>query len=420
MLRYIYSFLFYLATPLLLVRVAYKTHKSHNYYKRWRERFGIFKAPKQKGAIWIHAVSVGETMAAVPLIKRLQEQYAKPIYITTMTPTGSERVKAIFESSVYHTYIPYDLPFSVKRFLNKVQPCALIIMETELWPNYLHHCKKRNIPILVANARLSEKSKKGYKKLSYLTKSMLNQINIIAAQNQSDADRFIELGALKNKVKVTGSMKFDINIAASVHEKASVFRDLWGAERLVWVAASTHEGEEDIILQAYKQVKSRLSNVLLALIPRHPERFDKVAQLYKKQGFSVVKRSTGKSCSAETDVFIGDSMGELLAQFAACDVAFVGGSLMPIGGHNLLEPAALGKAAITGPYVFNFHEITKMLIDAGAVSKVNNADELARDVIDLLTHHDKRVQAGQHGFKVVEQNKGAVEAHLELFKSFNI
>jgi len=417
MFRYIYSVLFYLAIPFLLLRLIYKTHKSHSYYKRWRERFGIFKAPKQKGAIWIHSVSVGETMAAVPLIKRLQELYAKPIFITTMTPTGSERVKAIFESSVYHTYIPYDIPFAVKRFLNKVQPSALIIMETELWPNYLYHCQKRNIPVLLANARLSEKSKKGYQRLKHLTQSMLKQVNIIAAQNQSDANRFIELGAPKDHVNVTGSMKFDINIAASVHEKASVFRELWGEDRLVWVVASTHEGEDELILEAFKQVKSRLSNVLLAIIPRHPERFEKVAQLCKKQNFKVVKRSSGKACTSDTEIFIGDSMGELLAQFAACDVAFVGGSLVPVGGHNLLEPAALGKVAITGPHVFNFTEITKMLLDAGAVTMIHNSDELARDVIAFLTDHDKRVEAGQRGLKVVEQNKGAVEAHLKLFQN---
>ena len=211
-------------------------------------------------------------------------------------------------------------------------------------------------------------------------------------------------------------MKFDINIAASVQEKASVFRALWGHDRLVWVVASTHEGEEEQVLKAFKQVKQRLSGVLLVLVPRHPERFEKVTQLCKKHGYHVVKRSKNKACTSETEVFIGDTMGELLAQYAACDVAFVGGSLMPIGGHNLLEPAALGKPAITGPYVFNFAEITKMLIDAGAVTMINNADELARDVIGFLANHEKRVHAGQKGLEVVEQNKGAVEAHLQLFK----
>jgi len=417
MLRKIYSLLFYIAVPFLLIRLFVKSKKNRSYYKRWRERFGIFKAPDKKGAIWVHAVSVGETMAAIPLIKYLRTQYNKPIIITTMTPTGSERVNAIFESSVFHVYIPYDFPIAVKKFLNKIQPCAAIIMETELWPNYLHYCANMHIPVMLANARLSEKSKQGYQRFPKLTKTMLSQINIIAAQTKRDADRFIELGTPKENIIITGSMKFDISIAASVYEKASVFRNLWGQDRLVWVAASTHEEEEEQIINAFDQVKARLPHVLLVLVPRHPERFDKVAQLCKKQGYKVMKRSKNKPCTSETDIFIGDSMGELLAQFAACDVTFIGGSLMPVGGHNLLEPAALGKAAITGPHVFNFTEITRMLMNAGAATMVQNADELARDVITFLTHHDKRVEAGQKGLQVVEQNKGAVESHLALFQS---
>lgn len=417
MRRYLYSLLFYLAVPFLLVRLLLKSLQNPFYRRRLLERFGYFKVPSEmQGAIWIHAVSVGETIATIPLIKHLQAVCNKPIVLTTTTPTGSERVQAIFETSVFHVYLPYDLPFAVKRFLRLIKPAVGILMETELWPNYLYYCHAQHIPVFLANARLSEKSMRGYRLFPTLTRTMLSQINCIAAQSKQDALRFIALGADSNNVKITGSMKFDIHVPASIQEKGTVFRRLWGEERPVWIAASTHEGEEELILNALKQIKLQLPHILLVLVPRHPERFDKVAQLCQKRGFRVIKRSENKACTLETDIFLGDSMGELLAQYAGSDLAFVGGSLVPVGGHNLLEPAALGKAAMTGPHVFNFLEITQLLANAGAVVIVSAVMDVVNEVISFLTDPQKLAAAGAEGKQVVLQNKGAVKAHGQLLE----
>ena len=372
--------------------------------------------------LWIHAVSVGETQAALPLIKALQQRYPHlTLVVTTTTPTGSARVRAALGDTVFHVYAPYDLPGAVQRFLRRVRPRVAIIMETELWPNLIHGCQQRGIPVMVANARLSARSAAGYQRVAGLTREALQNITMIAAQAQADAQRFITLGADPARVRVTGNIKFDIALATDLPQHAAALRHTWGAHRPVWIAASTHanstDSEDEQVLSAFAAVRLALPDALLILVPRHPERFAKVTALCRKAGYNVRLRSEQKPCDASTDIYIGDSMGELMLLYAASDVAFVGGSLIPHGGHNLLEPAALGIPVITGPHTFNFADISRMLIQADAARQVNNAAELATAVITFLQNNDLRRTTGEKGQQMIEQNRGALERLLIILKT---
>jgi len=418
-MRYIYNILLYLLIPFILLRLLWRSLKSPGSRKRWNERFGFFAIPKnyQHGLI-IHAASVGETIAAVPLIRQLQKIYSDlPITVTTMTVTGSQQVRKSLQNSVFHVYVPYDLPDAVQRFFNKIKPKMLIIMETELWPNLLHYAHTKQIPILLANARLSEKSAQGYAKIKKFTAKMLQNINQIAAQSQSDANRFIKLGMPQDRVNITGNIKFDISLHPRIQEAGESLRQQLGANRSVWIAASTHEGEEEIILAAFKQIKNQLPNCLLILVPRHPERFASVATLCKKLGFNIVLRSANESCDATTDIFIGDTMGELMKFYAATDVAFVGGSLVPIGGHNFLEPAILTLPIISGTHVFNFTEIARLLTEKHALILVKTAPDLAAQVISFFANQQLRQKFGENAKAVVNTNRGAMEKHIHLIRT---
>lgn len=414
-MRPIYSLILYLLTPLVLLRLAWRGLRAPEYWKRWPERFGFFSAPQLNETIWIHAVSVGEFQAALPLIKALQARYPDvKMVVTTTTPTGSVRVQAALGDTVFHVYAPYDLPGAVRRFLRRIRPRVAIIMETELWPNLFHGCHARDIPLILANARLSERSAAGYRRIAGLTRQTLCNITAVAAQTQDDARRLISLGADAARVHVTGNIKFDINIPASLHEQAVALRQEWGAERPVWIAASTHEGEDEQVLEAFAAVRQALPDALLVLVPRHPERFPRVAALCRKQGYEVVLRSEQRQCSATTAVFVGDSMGELMLFYAASDVAFIGGSLVATGGHNMLEPAALGIPVITGPHTFNFAEISRMLLNAGAARQVDGATQLAEVVTAYLKDNDLRHAAGEKGRHLVEQNRGALMKLVDI------
>ena len=417
-MRYLYNILFYLAIPFILLRLGLRSRKAKAYGKRWRERFAYIDVPAEsQGGLWVHAVSVGEVLAAVPLVKAIRQHYPDlPIVMTTMTPTGSARVKANFADNIFHAYVPYDLPPVIKRFLNKLKPRAVMILETELWPNILHQCQQRHIPVMMANARLSEKSFTGYVKFPKLTQAMLHAITILAVHAQADADRFIKLGIEPNKVSVTGSIKFEIKVPASILEQAQVLRNSLGQNRPIWIAASTHQGEDEQILAAHKRVLQTLPDVLLILVPRHPERFTSICQLAIKEGFNTIRRSTSNVCTKDVQVFVGDTMGELMLFFAASDLAFVGGSLVDTGGHNLLEPASLGLASITGPSYFNFLDVTKMLLKSKAVLQINDVSELAQQVLRLLQDSSVRTEMGERGRQVIEQNRGALAAHLSLLE----
>lgn len=387
------------------------------YFRRWNERFGIKPAPSsQQPVIWVHAVSVGEVEAARPLIKALQADYTNhQILITTMTPTGSDRVLSLYGDKVLHCYLPYDLPFSIRRFLKTARPALGIIMETELWPNLIHHAHALAIPMVLANARLSARSAAGYQRVSKLSRSMLQHFKLIAAQSQEDRQRFIALGAHPDQVHAVGNLKFEISLPASLNEEAEALRGIWG-NRPVLIAASTHEGEDEIVLNASRRIRADFPDLLLILVPRHPERFDKVAALSQRAGFKILRRSDNGMCSRDIQVLVVDTMGELPLFYGTADIAFVGGSLVPRGGHNLLEPAALGRAVLIGPHYFNFNEISRQFLDAGAAIQTDNSEALAETVIDLLKNPQKRAAMGQAGQNLIKRSQGASKRLLNLIK----
>ncbi|MEJ1355784.1 MAG: lipid IV(A) 3-deoxy-D-manno-octulosonic acid transferase [Candidatus Sedimenticola sp. (ex Thyasira tokunagai)] len=415
-MRYIYTLLLILSLPVVILRLLIRSLKAPEYRNRLLERFGQFSSLDIEQSIWIHSVSVGETQAAEPLIKALMEKYPDlPIVVTTTTPTGSARVNALFGSKVYHTYFPYDLSFSIHSFVRHTKPRLLIMMETEIWPNLLAICSKKGIPTILANARLSERSAKGYARFGSFARETFGYIGLVAAQAPADAERFLGLGVPSGQVRVTGSIKFDLRLPASLREQADVLRRQWG-DRSVWVAASTHEGEDEQVLEAHRLVMQQQPDALLVLVPRHPERFDRVAALCVSEGFSLARRSASEPCGEAVSVFLGDTMGELTLFLGAADVAFVGGSLVATGGHNVLEPAALGVPVVFGPHMFNFEAISRMLLAEEAAVEVVSAHELAVTVSSWLGDASERTRIGENGGRMVESNRGALERLLSLIE----
>ncbi|MES9963878.1 MAG: lipid IV(A) 3-deoxy-D-manno-octulosonic acid transferase [Candidatus Sedimenticola sp. 20ELBAFRAG] len=413
-MHFIYSIILIVFLPLVLLRLLWRGMRSPAYLKRWGERFGYLKHLDLDNSIWIHTVSVGEAQAAEPMVNLLKGRYPEmPIVMTTTTPTGSDRVKKLFGNTVHHAYFPYDLPFAVNGFLRRTNPRLLVMMETEIWPNLLAVCNRRGIPTVLANARLSERSAQGYSRFGRFSREIFGHISVAAAQAPADAERLLGLGVPSDRVRVTGSIKFDIRMPASLHERAEVLRRQWG-ERPVWVAASTHEGEDELVLDAHKRVLERLPDALLVLVPRHPERFDRVAALCLKNDFSIIRRSSGATCDSGIEVFLGDTMGELTLFLAAADTAFVGGSLVPTGGHNVLEPAALGVPAVFGPHMFNFAIISSMLLTEDAAAQVVDEVQLAEVVLRWLSDASERTRVGENGRAVVEVNRGALDRLMSI------
>lgn len=408
--RIFYNLLFYAALPAITLRLLWRAKKAPAYKKRVSERFAFKLSAIKPNGIWIHAVSVGESIAAAPLINALIEAHPElPITVTCMTPTGSERIKALFGDRVQHCYMPYDAPCIAKRFIKKICPKLAIIMETELWPNHIYYCRKRNIPVVLANARLSERSAKGYARFPKLTRPMLASLNWIAVQTAAEAKRFIELGATPSHVTTIGSIKFDLNIDPELIRKAEQLRKEWHTtDRPTWIAASTHEGEDEIILEAHRQLLAQHPNALLILVARHPERFHDIYELSTKH-FTTIKRTDQVPIKEETQVLVGDTMGELLFLYALADIAFVGGSLVNNGGHNVLEPITLHKPVITGPYLFNFQEITSQLNAEQALAIVHNSQELFLQLKKLIENPDIVLQMIQGGNNVVQRNQGALQ-----------
>lgn len=417
MARLIYSVLFYLLLPLIILRLLFRGLKSSGYRSRWAERLGLVASTADKRIIWLHAVSVGETLAAAPLVRALQEQYPQHrLLVTCMTPTGSERIQAVFGDSVEHCYAPYDMPDALSRFLATVNPEILIIMETELWPNTIAACHRRNIPVVLANARLSQKSALGYSRVKPLVKPMLESMTAVVAQHHDDGARFIDLGLPGSVLSISGNIKFDLTLDAPLKQYAQQLGTQWrGAEgRLIWLAASTHRGEDEIILQAMSQIKAGMEvPPLLVLVPRHPERFDQVAELCTSAGYTLARHSKADA-TAGVDILLGDTMGELMAFYGACDIAFVGGSLVPTGGHNMIEPAAWGVPILTGPHLFNFAEASRLLLEAEAMQVCDNADSLAQHCIGLLNNQQQRQTMGDAGLNVAEDNRGALDRLLAV------
>ncbi|MGL5990844.1 MAG: lipid IV(A) 3-deoxy-D-manno-octulosonic acid transferase [Plesiomonas sp.] len=416
--RALYSLLLYLIQPLIWLRLFLRGQKAPAYRQRWSERYALCMTRRAKlpsGGILLHSVSVGETLAAIPLVRALQSRYpALPITITTMTPTGSERVTATFGQQVSHCYLPYDLPDVMARFYRHLQPVLVVVMETELWPNMIHQAHQRGIPLIVANARLSERSAKGYGKIRSLMAQTLPEITQIAAQTTDDGARFIQLGLPKSHLTITGSIKFDISVSPELHVQSQQLRQQWAAQRLVWIAASTHQGEESLILQAHQALLHTHPDLLLIIVPRHPERFAEVIAQTVGTGLSCITRSSGDIPTSATHVVIGDSMGELMLLYGIADIAFVGGSLIERGGHNPLEPAAHGIPIIMGPHRFNFKEIGEKLTTAQTLTTVSDAHSLTTTLQQLLQDSALRTTQGHNALAVLKQNQGALERLLQV------
>jgi 3-deoxy-D-manno-octulosonic-acid transferase len=411
----LYSLAMYLLLPAALLRLLWRSIRAPAYRLRWGERIGVYPDDLRPAAVWVHAVSVGEVQAALPVIRGILERHpGLGLAVTTTTPTGSRRVRDLLGERVQHLYMPYDLMPVLGRFLNRLQPQLAVVMETEIWPNMLRACRDRGIPVVLANARLSARSAAGYARFGGLARRALQGFAVIAAQSEDDARRFLALGAEPGRVRVTGSVKFDVAVPASLRDRSEAVRRLWGGLRPAWVAGSTHEGEEEMVLSAHGQIRSAIHDALLVLVPRHPERFDRVASLVRRRGLSLVARTEDRPCEGETAVFLGDTMGELTVFLAAADAAFIGGSLVPVGGHNLLEAAAAGVPVAVGPHTFNFARITELLVERGAALRVTDSEDLARVMIGWLRDATERARVGEQGRTVVEQNRGAVQRLLGL------
>ncbi|CAH6795889.1 KDO transferase [Vibrio chagasii] len=416
LIRLIYTLILSLASPLLLYGLYKSKPGKPSFGKRWKEHFGITPQVQGKSPIWIHAVSVGESIAATPIIKQLKLRNPnQAIIVTTTTSTGAEQIDKLGDL-VEHRYMPIDFSWCVRGFLKSVQPKQMLIMETELWPNTLHCVAKAGIPISVLNARLSERSCQRYAKFQPVFNLLAKKLSQVLCQYPSDAERFVRLGLDKASVHVTGSIKFDIEVSAEQVERGKAWRKQIGFERDVWIAASTHQGEDDVVLDAHKQLIKDNPNALLIIVPRHPERFNQVAELAKQHGFNTITRTSQQRLTSDVEVYIADTMGEMLVLLGGADVCFMGGSLVgdKVGGHNLLEPAALKLPLLNGPSYFNFSEITDKLLEAKAVTICQNSNEIAGQLKELFTQPSLRKDRGLAAYQVVEQNRGALDNTLQL------
>lgn len=422
MTRNIYTFLLYLLLPFTPLKLLWRGRKQPEYLEYWRERYGFYTLKLQQPVIWLHCVSVGETRAAEPLIKALLQQYPHhQILLTHTTPTGRATSEQLFGNSVARVYLPYDLPFAVNRFLMQFKPVVGVLMETELWFNLIAICKQQGIPLLLVNARLSEKSALGYAKLGRLLRQSLSDLSAVAAQSTQDAQRLQQLGA--NNVSVMGNLKFDVAPHEDAMALGELLRNKLGKDRPIFLAASTRDGEEAIILEAV--AKANVPNLLTIIVPRHPQRFDEVAELIKKQGASFARRSAlSDEFSAESialkslNYLLGDSMGEMFTYYASCDVAFIGGSLLPLGGQNLIEACSMGKPVLIGPHTFNFTQATEMAIAAGAALRVTDADDLAHSILHLLADTAQKNVMSAAALHFTAASRGATQRALLLLQQY--
>jgi len=407
-LRALYSLLLLLLLPVILLVLW-----ARGFGKQLSERFGRVSVDVDR-VIWLHAASVGEVNAAVPLIEELREKYSGcPLLITTFTPTGAQRARELTRLTVPVRYLPLDTGFAVRRFLNAVKPRALIVMETEIWPNLFRECTKRGVPVMLASARLSEKSVRGYQRFGGLIRPSLAGVKV-AAQTATDMQRFIDIGVEPDRVSVTGNLKLAFKLPETAIVEGQSFREQHAANRPVWIAASTHEGEEEQVLEAHKALLEVYPAALLILVPRHPDRFDKVAELLRRSDLSFIKRSRKQVCDRRTQVFLGDSMGELLMYYAAADIAFVGGSFADIGGHNLLEPATMALPLLTGPHNYNDQTMADLMHKAGALQLVADSSELADVLCALLDDDEARIGKGAAALKVTNDHGATLERLMEM------
>ncbi|HEY8084355.1 MAG TPA: lipid IV(A) 3-deoxy-D-manno-octulosonic acid transferase [Methylophilaceae bacterium] len=412
--RLLYTLLIWLFLPFTLLRLMWRAKRQPEYLKHIGERLGFFSTSPTKPVIWLHCVSVGETRGAAPLVQRLLERYPDhTILITHGTPTGRATGEQLFGDDVLRCYLPYDLPFAARCFLRHYQPRLGLLMETELWFNLIHICRDQAIPLFLVNARLSEKSANSYALLGGLARRGLQQLTVIAAQTEQDAGRFYALSG--QQVEVTGNIKFDVTPSAKAIATGMALRQTWGDGRPVFLAASTRVGEEELILDAVARLN--VPGLLTVIVPRHPQRFDEVAAMLEKRGISYARRSDPLMASAMS-VILGDSMGEMDAYYAACDVAFIGGSLLQYGGQNLIEACALGKPVVVGAHTYNFTESTMQAVESGAARRVHDTRELTNTLQVLMTDADQRKRMGEAGMVFAEVNRGATQRTLALIEKY--
>jgi len=392
-MRFLYTLLWWLAISALPLRLWWRGRREPGYRERVGERFGRYASPAPRGdVLWIHAVSLGETRAAAPLIERvLRERPQATLLLTHMTATGRETGRMFAGPRVVQAWLPYDIPFAVRRFLRHFKPRAGLLMETEVWPNLLLEARAAGIPVFLVNARLSKRSAEGYARFREFSSQVFGALAGAAAQTDDDAARLRTLGV--RDAQRSGNLKFDLALPDALAARAQALRSMIGAQRPVWVAASTREGEEALIVDAARARANALpAGSVTVIVPRHPQRFDPVAQLLRERGIAFARRSDGAPLPAGVDVLLGDTMGELLTYYAAADVAFVGGSLLPLGGQNLIEPIAVGTPTLIGPHTFNFAEASEQAVAAGAAQRVSDASALIDAVGGLL--RDDAARAG--------------------------
>jgi 3-deoxy-D-manno-octulosonic-acid transferase len=406
-----YTALLWLLFPYVFFHLLWRARKQPDYLKHIPERFGFYAFNMNKPVIWLHTVSVGETRAAASLIQRLSERYPEhQILLTHTTPTGRETSEQLYGDKVLRVYLPYDYPFAVRLFLRHFQPCIGILLETEIWFNLIHACHCLQTPLLLLNARLSEKSAANYGQFPKLIRQGLLELDSIAAQTEADAERLGSLGA--NNVTIMGNLKFDIEPPQAMIELGKRLHNSFGTNRKIFLAASTREGEETLLLSALKTIV--LPHLLIVIVPRHPQRFDEVKSLIEKEGFKYQRRSTNETIQTDTQIVLGDSMGEMFAYYAACDVAFIGGSLLPFGGQNLIEACAVGKPVLIGPHTYNFAQASELATECGAARRVVNAQELTQALVELFSAPDQMQTMSAAGFGFVKSNQGATEKAMAL------
>ncbi|QEY50537.1 lipid IV(A) 3-deoxy-D-manno-octulosonic acid transferase [Legionella longbeachae] len=415
-MRFFYSFLMYLLIPFILVRLWRKGKSLPAYRKRIAERFFLSTYEYKPVDVWVHAVSLGEVIAAIPLIDAMLDKNWS-LLVTTMTPTGSERVQTHFGNKVMHQYLPYDLPGVMKRFYQRIKPRVGVIMETELWPNLIYQAQTAQIPLLLANARISNDSLQGYKKIKCLIKPVLNKFSAILTQGEEDARRYITLGAREDIVHVLGNMKFDLQTNSIESQRFSDLKKHWGSARITVIAASTHENEEAQILPQLKRLQEAIPDVILLIAPRHPERFQAVYQLCIQSGFKTGFRSDLQTLDPKNEIVVLDSLGELLGFYQISDYAFVGGSLVPVGGHNVLEPIAMNVPVLSGDQTHNFKDICDELKAAQGILLMRSAKEVIDGIIKLNADPMLRQQMIQNATAVLDKNKGSVERHLRQIEA---
>lgn len=416
-MRWLYTLVFYIAIPFLLLRLYQRGRRAPAYRERVAERFGFFSAPcLSKQPVWVHAVSLGESIAIAPLVEKLLEE-GERVVMTCSTPTGSERIQTLFGQRVFHCYAPYDYPGAVGRFLQRTQPKLALMMETEVWPNTLYYCRQYEIPAVLINARMSASSARGYARLKALSRPMFQSFAQVLAQSEADAHRLEQLGA--SSLAIVGSLKFDVSIEAEQLLEAKNLRQQLPEKTFVWIAASTHEGEDEQLLAAHKKLLQQHSQALLLLVPRHPERFEQVADLIAASDLSCQRRSQLNTNEAVTSqVLLGDSVGELMTLYGAADVAFIGGSLVPNGGHNFLEAAVWGLPLLCGPHVFNFQQISDLLQEHHALIMVQGSEPLAGQLSEWCEDKTARVRAGEQAKALLENHKGSLQRQWDLLQGW--